>query len=79
MRLFFMDYNGIVYGAYENVKNQFTTGMTKDEIEAIIIAEVIRYTKYLICEVVRPQKVTYIALDECSAACKDGSAAFASL
>lgn len=60
---FFMDYNGIVYGAYENVKNQFTTGMTKDEIEAIIIAEVIRYTKYLICEVVRPQKVTYIALD----------------
>lgn len=61
---FFMDYNGIVYGAYENVKSQFASGnMTKDEMEAIIIAEVVRYTKYLICEVVRPQKVTYIALD----------------
>jgi 5'-3' exonuclease len=60
---FFMDYNGIVYGAYENVKNNFTPEMTKDDIEEIIIAEVIRYTKYLITEVVRPKKVTYIALD----------------
>lgn len=61
---FFMDYNGIVYGAYENVKNQFLEkNMTKDEIEEIIIREVIRYTKYLITEVVRPKKVTYIALD----------------
>jgi 5'-3' exoribonuclease 1 len=60
---FFMDYNGIVYGAYETVKNNFTTNMTKDDIEEIIIAEVVRYTKYLITEVVRPKKVTYIALD----------------
>jgi len=61
---FFMDYNGIVYGAYENVKSQFSGGnMTKDKMESIIIEEVIRYTKYLICEVVCPQKVTYIALD----------------
>jgi 5'-3' exoribonuclease 2 len=60
---FFLDYNGIVYGAYANIKKQFNNSMTKDEIEELIIGEVIRYTKYLICDVVKPQKLTYIALD----------------
>lgn len=60
---FFLDYNGIVYGAYANIKKQINNSMTKDEIEELIIGEVIRYTKYLICDVVKPQKLTYIALD----------------
>ena len=60
---FFLDYNGIVYGAYENIKKKIENTMSKDQIEELIIAEVIRYTKYLICDVVKPSKLTYIALD----------------
>ena len=46
---FMMDYNGIVYKAYERVKKQLEGDLTKDKIEEIIIDEVVRYTKYLIC------------------------------
>ena len=61
---FFMDYNGIVYKAYERIKKNIKdNNITNDKIEELIINEVIRYTKYLICEVVRPSKLTYIALD----------------
>lgn len=61
---FFLDYNGIVYGAYAKVKKT-TDGknLSKDKIEELIIDEVVRYTKYLICDVVKPTKLTYIALD----------------
>ena len=61
---FFLDYNGIVYNAYYKVKKTIEgNNLSKDEIEELIIEEVIRYTKYLICEVVKPKKLTYIALD----------------
>ena len=60
---FFMDYNGIVYSAYERIKKHITDNLSKDKIEEIIIDEVVRYTKYLICDVVKPQKMAYIALD----------------
>lgn len=61
---FFLDYNGIVYKAYEKVKKDFEgKGYSKNKIEEIIINEVIRYTKYLICEVVKPDKLTYISFD----------------
>ena len=60
----FLDYNGIVYNAYYKVKKTIEgNNLSKDEIEELIIEEVIRYTKYLICEVVKPKKLTYIALD----------------
>ncbi len=61
---FFLDYNGIVYKAYDRVKKTIEgNNLTKNEIEEIIIKEVIRYTKYLICEVIQPTQMTYIALD----------------
>ena len=61
---FFLDYNGIVYNAYYKVKKTIDgNNLSKDKIEELIIEEVIRYTKYLICEVVKPAKLTYIALD----------------
>ena len=61
---FFLDYNGIVYKAYLRIKKQIEgNNLTKDKIEEAIIEEVIRYTKYLICEVVKPTKMVYIALD----------------
>jgi len=60
---FMMDYNGIVYKAYERVKKQLEGDLTKDKIEEIIIDEDVRYTKYLICDVVKPTKLTYFALD----------------
>lgn len=61
---FFLDYNGIVYKAYEKVRKDFEgKGYSKNKIEEMIINEVIRYTKYLICEVVKPDKLTYISFD----------------
>ena len=61
---FFLDYNGIVYSAYETIKKTIEgNNLSKNKIEELIIIEVIRYTKYLICEVVKPTRMTYIALD----------------
>ena len=61
---FFLDYNGIVYKAYDRIKKSIEgKNLNKNEIEELIIAEVIRYTKYLICDVVKPKEMTYIALD----------------
>ena len=61
---FFLDYNGIVYKAYDRIKSKIENkNLNKNEIEEIIIEEVIRYTKYLICDVVKPRLLTYIALD----------------
>lgn len=61
---FFLDYNGIVYSAYFKIKKTIEgNNLSKDKIEELIIEEVIRYTKYLICDVVKPKKLTYIALD----------------
>lgn len=61
---FFLDYNGIVYKAYERIKRQIEgNNMNKNRIEDMIIEEVIRYTKHLICNIVKPTKLTYIALD----------------
>ena len=61
---FFMDYNGIVYSAYERIKDKIEGAEnTKEKIEELLIDEVLRYTKYLICDVIKPSKLTYISLD----------------
>ena len=61
---FFLDYNGIVYKAYARIiKDIEGKNLSKNKIEELIIEEVIRYTKYLICDVVKPKKLTYIAFD----------------
>ena len=61
---FFLDYNGVVYSAYNKIRKTFDgKNLSKDKIEELIIEEVIAYTKYIICEVVKPTKLTYIALD----------------
>ena len=61
---FFLDYNGIVYKAYDKVKKTIEgKNLSKTKIEELIIEEVIRYTKYLICEIVKPKKMTYISFD----------------
>ena len=61
---FFMDYNGIVYNAYENIKKDIEKNdYTKDKIEELVLEEVVSCTKALICDVIKPKKLTYIALD----------------
>ena len=61
---FFLDYNGIVYKAYAKIiKDIEGKNLSKNKIEELIIEEVIKYTKYLICDVVQPKKLTYIAFD----------------
>jgi len=59
-----LDFNGIVYTAYEKVKKDIEgKHYTKRRKEDDLIREVIRYCHHLICEVVQPQKMTYIAID----------------
>ena len=61
---FFLDYNGVVYKIYEKIKKNIEGhNMSKDKIEELLIEEVIKYTRYLICDVVKPKKMTYISLD----------------
>jgi 5'-3' exonuclease len=61
---FFLDYNGIVYKAYERIKKEFEgKNLNKNAIEDIIIEEVIAYTIILICDVVKPKKYSYISMD----------------
>lgn len=61
---FFFDYNGIVYNAYEKIKKDLENkGLTKNKLEELLIEEVVRYTKYLICTVVQPQQMAYLSLD----------------
>jgi 5'-3' exonuclease len=60
----FMDYNGIVYNAYESIKKDLEgKNYDKDKIEELILEEVIRITQHIICNVLKPKKMTYIALD----------------
>jgi len=61
---FFIDYNGMVYNAYENIRKEIEeNNYSKTKIEELVLDEVIRMTQDLICNVVRPKKLTYIALD----------------
>jgi 5'-3' exonuclease len=60
----FMDYNGIVYNAYENIKKEIELNdYNKNKIEELVLEEVIRITQHIICNVLSPKKMTYIALD----------------
>jgi len=61
---FFFDYNGIVYNAYEAIKKDLENkNLTKAKLEELLIDEVIRYTKYLICDVIKPKQLTYLSMD----------------
>ena len=64
-----MDYNGIVYNAYENIKKDIEKNdYTKDKIEELVLEEVVSCTKALICNVVKPKKLTWCYLtSECLA------------
>ena len=61
---FFMDFNGTVYNAYEVVRKKYEgQNLSQDQLEEYIIQEVIQLTQHLICDVIQPKKMTYIALD----------------
>ena len=61
---FFMDFNGTVYNAYEVVRKKYEgKNLNQDNLEELIIKEVISLTQNLICNVIKPIKMTYIALD----------------
>jgi 5'-3' exonuclease len=60
----FFDFNGIIYGAYERVKKANAgKKLTRDKFEELLIEEVIRYTKYVICDVIQPKVITYLSFD----------------
>ena len=61
---FFMDFNGTVYNAYEIVKKRLEgQNISNNKLEELLIEEVISLTQNLICNVIKPKKMTYIALD----------------
>jgi len=61
---FFMDFNGTVYNAYENIKKEIEgKNLNTSKIEELVMSEVINITQNIICNVIQPKKMTYIALD----------------
>ena len=60
---FFIDFNAMIYNAYSLFDKELNNNLKLWEIENIIIEEVIRYTKYLITEIVKPKKLVYISID----------------
>lgn len=61
---FFMDFNGTVYTAYQNISKDIQgKNYSKDKIEELIMAEVIMITQNIVCNVIQPKKMLYIALD----------------
>jgi len=61
---FFMDFNGTVYNAYENIKKEIEgKNLITSKIEELVMNEVINITQNIICNVIQPKKMTYIALD----------------
>ncbi len=59
-----IDFNGSIYNAYYAIiKNIIGKNLNKNQIEEIIIAEVKRELQELVCDVVQPKKLLYIAMD----------------
>ena len=66
MHYFFMDFNPIIYSCFRDFvsKNQPKIGaMSQTAIESGIIEEVIEKTRHMICDVIRPKNLVYIAID----------------
>jgi len=66
MHYFFMDFNPIIYSCFRDMvkANQNTIqDMSIEAIEAGIIENVIAKTRHMICEVIQPKKLVYIAID----------------
>ena len=60
----FLDYNGIVYKALPKVLAKFANkNPTTALFEKDLIKEVISYTQHLISDIVKPEKMVYIAFD----------------
>ncbi len=65
---FFMDFNCLIYhclGSRMVVENEkYSKGLISDEkFEELLIAEVIKYTHYIVTKVCKPEKLLYIAID----------------
>lgn len=65
MDFLFFDFNGVVYICDRNVQKRGLkyTPSKKKEYEDAVITEVLAYVEELVCEVVKPKKLLYIALD----------------
>jgi len=54
---FLLDFNCLIHGCKQNIPENSINQ------EEDLIAEVVSYTRTLICDIVKPQKLTYIAVD----------------
>lgn len=60
----FMDFNSIVYNIVPTVLKKYEDKkLTNITLEKKIIDEVVKYTKHLVSDIVRPSKMLYIAFD----------------
>lgn len=58
----FIDFNGCIYTAYNNIKCNKDNKLTNSEYESLIIKEVIKYTNSII-DFVKPKELIYISID----------------
>ena len=60
---FFIDFNAMIYNVIYLLKDDEIKGLNTCEIEKIIIENTISHLHHVICEVIKPQKSVYIAID----------------
>lgn len=63
---FFIDFNAMVYESYYLLIEKYESeklNLSIKQVETKIIEEVIQYVDYLINDIVKPQKLVYIAMD----------------
>ena len=58
---FFLDFNGIVYTIEAYIRNKYMNNKTN--YEKLLIKEILKHTREIICKVVKPNKTVYIAFD----------------
>jgi 5'-3' exonuclease len=62
----FFDFNCLIYFVYHKISRENYTKLkknSKDEIEDFLIKEVIKYTNYIIDDIIKPNKTIMIAID----------------
>lgn len=58
------DFNCLIYHVYNGlVKSELLKGKNKDQVETLLIKDTVKYTNYIIKEVVKPRKSVFIAID----------------
>jgi 5'-3' exonuclease len=63
---FFIDFNSIIYDTYYDILKDINDKTTNSAFETKLINAVVQKIVSMVCEIVKPQKMAYIAFDGCA-------------